>query len=145
MGQRNPSWQTKISIETPEISKWSRWGIAIQERKWRFQSNSTQALQFKVPGVGPIAFREVLDLGSEIYKSLSVILKKKRPPRKEEGHKKERKEEEEDVVYTFEEAAAAFAVGLWQRCMWWRETQQCCLCLLELSCFRSALLPLNEA
>lgn len=103
-------------------------------------------MQYKVPGDGPIAFREVLDLGSEIYKSLSVILKKTRPPpEKEEGHKKERKEEEEGVVYTFEEVAAASAVGLWQRCMWWRETQQCCLCLLELSCFRSALLPLNEA
>ena len=49
-------------------------------------------MQFKVPGDGPIAFREVLDLGSEIYKFLLVILKKTRPPRKEEGHKKERKE-----------------------------------------------------
>lgn len=53
-------------------------------------------MQFKVPGDGPIAFREVLDLGSEIYKSLSVVLKKTRPTRKE-GHKTERKQEEEGV------------------------------------------------
>lgn len=50
-------------------------------------------MQIKVPGDGPIAFREVLDLGSEIYKSLSVILKKTGPPpeKKKNTKKKEKK------------------------------------------------------
>lgn len=44
---------------------------------------------------GSIEILEVLDLGYEIYKFFSVILKERRAPRKEKGHKKERKEEED--------------------------------------------------